>query len=227
MFNPLEVDFVIGSNRPQMPVSGPEGFVVIVSHSEMVPTKEGTGSYLKLTLDVVEGPQTGAQGIEQINLYNQNQQAVEIAWRQLGTLCWCIGTVDSFDPQNRDYSFLHNKMFRVVSSLQDGANGQKGYTNITKYMSYDGQIAKKDIQVPMVRPYGGSSGGANPLGGGVPMGMPSQQPVQPQTGQSAQIPPQVQQTSPQGQFQYPQGQGSVNPQPQQPQPTGKRPWAQQ
>lgn len=64
----------------------PGDYVVHITGSEMVQTKAGTGEMLKLELEIIEGPSAGRKLFDRLNLVNPNQQAVDIAMRQLSAL---------------------------------------------------------------------------------------------------------------------------------------------
>ena len=63
---------------------------VIITDSEVKATKANDGGYLALTLEVIEGPSVGSSGVTRLNLYSQNQKAVEIAHRELSALCHSV-----------------------------------------------------------------------------------------------------------------------------------------
>ena len=62
-------------------------YPVIITESEMKPTKNGAGQYLQLVLEVIEGPYKGRKVWERLNIVNSNQTAVEIAQRSLSQIC--------------------------------------------------------------------------------------------------------------------------------------------
>lgn len=55
--------------------------------SEMVATKNGNGEYLSMVAEVMDGEFKGRKLFERLNLVNQNEKAVEIAQRTLGSIC--------------------------------------------------------------------------------------------------------------------------------------------
>ena len=201
MFDPNAHDPSTGAS-PQLP----EGDlpVAIIGH-EIKPTQAGTGSYLQLNLQVSEGPAAGKEGCVRLNMMNPNQQAVDIAYRDLAAICWCIGFMQSFDPL-QDCSPLYNKLFRIVVRKQAGEAGEKGYTEVAQYKSYDGDTPARGKQPPQIRPFmGANNAGAGPGGPGVmtqpgmqPGGMPSPNQPPPQQYQQPQ-----QNGQPQQPFQMP------------------------
>lgn len=69
-------------------------YAVVVAAIEKKPTKKGDGHYLKVVLKVDENahPSIGARLIfTNLNLWNKNQDAVEISRRALAALCNAAG----------------------------------------------------------------------------------------------------------------------------------------
>jgi len=59
--------------------------------SEMRPTKDGTGQYLYLEVDILEGQYAGRKLFDRLNLVNANPDTVEIAKRTLSSICRAVG----------------------------------------------------------------------------------------------------------------------------------------
>ena len=127
-FDATQVDPSQGAG--QLPVSDDQGHKVIIVDSEIKSTKDETGGYLELTLSVVEGQAQGATGAYRLNLFNANQQAVEIAHRQLSAICHAIGVF-----QVQDSSQLHNQPFRVIVGKQKGS---EEYTEVKRVLDVNG-----------------------------------------------------------------------------------------
>ena len=85
-FNALEIEPTI-TNEP-IPA---DWYKAVISNTEQKATKAGTGSYLELTIDVIEGSYQGRKIWDRLNLQNPNQTAVEIAQRNLSSICRAIG----------------------------------------------------------------------------------------------------------------------------------------
>lgn len=186
----------------QLPVSGPEGHILVITSSEVKPTQSGTGGYMQINFQVTEGTAKGSTGSENLNLINANETTVEIAKRELTAIAYCVGQVQAFDYQNNP-EVLYNKPFRAVVGLQKGTNGtEKGYTEVQKYLLLDGSP-------PSPNNIGGGQGqpGGMPPGMQQPGGMPQQQ---------QQMPQQMPGNQPQQQQQVQQPQQQQMPQQQQP-----------
>ena len=90
-------------------------YQVIITDSEMRETKAGTGSYLKVTLQVVDDANyTGRLMWLNLNLNNPNEKAVEIARRQFGAICRAVGV-----PTPEDSGELHHLPFVVKVKIEE------------------------------------------------------------------------------------------------------------
>jgi hypothetical protein len=78
-------------------------YIAVVTDSEMKPTKSGSGEYLQLTFQIVEGEYANRLLWVRLNLDNPNATAVEIARRELSAICRSVGVLvptDSVDLHN-------------------------------------------------------------------------------------------------------------------------------
>lgn len=106
----------------------PEGdYIAIITSSEEKPTKAGTGSYLQLVFEVLEGQMKGRKVWDRLNLKNPNATAVDIAQRALGAICRAVGV-----PRPQDSSELHNKPMRIHVAVEKDERGREG-NSIKKY----------------------------------------------------------------------------------------------
>lgn len=78
-------------------------YVAVVTDTEMKPTRAGTGEYLQLTFQIVEGPHKNRLLWARLNLKNPNPTAVQIAKAELSALCRAIGVMAPNDSAE-----LHN-----------------------------------------------------------------------------------------------------------------------
>ena len=96
-------------------------YLVEITDSEMKPTKAGTGSYLQMTLKVLQGNYAGRLLWERLNLDNPNKTAVEIAQKTLSSICHATGVLNVTDSVQ-----LHNKpMIAKVKVKRDDEYGDK------------------------------------------------------------------------------------------------------
>lgn len=110
----------------------PEGkYIAIIMASDMKHTKSGTGQYLELRLQIVDGEHKGRQLFERLNLENPNPVAVEIAKGTLSAICRAVGVMA---PQ--DSAELHDIPIEVkIVCRKDASTGEirneiKGYAKV-------------------------------------------------------------------------------------------------
>lgn len=105
----------------------PQGeYEAMIIDSDMQQTKSGSGSFLKLTMQVLDGTHKGSVFFDRLNLVNTNPTAVEIAQRALSAICHAIGVM-----QVTDSTQLHNKPMLVRVALKP-ASGEYGPSNEVK-----------------------------------------------------------------------------------------------
>lgn len=78
-------------------------YVAVITDSEMKPTKTGNGHYLQLTFQIVEGEHANRLIWVRLNLDNPNATAVDIARRELSSICRSVGVLVPTDSSD-----LHN-----------------------------------------------------------------------------------------------------------------------
>lgn len=128
----------------------PEGWYnVAISESEMKPTKDGNGAYLQLKMSIIDGPHTGKPIFVRLNLQNQNQTAVDIAYGELSAICHATGVY-----QVADSSQLHGIPFQVKVNVRKSTD-DKGNS-----------IESNDVKA--YKDAAGNEPGKAPLGGGAP-----------------------------------------------------------
>lgn len=103
-------------------------YQVVITDSELKMTKNGSGSYLELTFEIISGEHTKRRLWSRLNIQNSNPTAVEIAQRELSAICHAVEVL-----QPQDSSELHNRpltvMVRCVKNPETGElqNEIKGY----------------------------------------------------------------------------------------------------
>jgi hypothetical protein len=78
-------------------------YLAVITDSEMKPTKSGTGSYLQLSFQIIEGPYQNRLLWARLNLDNPNETARKIAQGELSAICRAVGVLTP-----RDSVELHN-----------------------------------------------------------------------------------------------------------------------
>jgi len=74
-------------------------YQVIVMASDLKPTQAGTGHYIELTLQVIDGEHSGRRVWDRLNVSNPNKTAEDIAKRQLQLLCLAAGVTTLTDTE--------------------------------------------------------------------------------------------------------------------------------
>lgn len=82
-------------------------YEMIITKSDVKPTKAGTGQYLELEMQVVSGEHSGRRHWERLNVSNPNKQAEDIAKAALASLCMAVGVTDIEDTADlHDIPFI-------------------------------------------------------------------------------------------------------------------------
>lgn len=125
-FNVADVPQQTSGNEPK-----PAGmYVMQVVNSDMRMTKSGSGQYLWLEFDILDGPARG-KFWDRLNIINDNPKAVEIANRQLSAICHALGFAALDDSEK-----LHFKPLRVQMKVREGKDGS--LQNEPKYLPLEG-----------------------------------------------------------------------------------------
>ena len=103
---------------------------VVIINSELRPTAKGDGKYLKLEMQILNGPMQNRHLFDQLNLVNPNEETVQIARGTLSAICRAVGVMTP-----KDSAELHNKPLRVkvvvkksdeYGAATGGAGGRAG-----------------------------------------------------------------------------------------------------
>lgn len=78
-------------------------YQAVITESELKPTKNGDGTYLQLTFELIEGEYSGRRLWARLNLDNPNDTAVKIARAELSAICRAVGVLTPNDSTD-----LHN-----------------------------------------------------------------------------------------------------------------------
>jgi hypothetical protein len=114
--------------------------------SDVIVTKRGDGKYLKLTLQVLDGPYTNRQVWDNLNIINPNEKAREIAQRNLAALCRAIGVVHVHDSEE-----LHYKPF-IATIMIEESQGYSPQNKVRRYKPREGMQAAPSQPRPQPPP---------------------------------------------------------------------------
>lgn len=103
-------------------------YSVSIDESQMKPTRDGTGAYLQLRFNVLQGQYSGRKIFCRLNLQNSNEMAVQIAKGQLSAIAHSIGVL-----QVQDSSQLHGKPMKIKVVKKPASNGYEASNEVTGF----------------------------------------------------------------------------------------------
>lgn len=110
-------------------------YVAQINRSEIKQTKAGTGSYLSLGFQIIEGEYANRIIFQNITLANQNQVATKIGREQLAQLAGACGIYQLGDSQE-----LHGIPMQIKVVIESDKTGQYEPSNaIKKFTTYGEQ----------------------------------------------------------------------------------------
>lgn len=121
--NPFNPDAVSDDRE----IIQPGNYIAQAIESSVVPTKDGTGTMLKLTWEILDGPLAKRRVWENLNIVNRNPDAQAIAERSLKRLCAAVGHTGVLS----DSDVLHFKPVEITVAIQP-AKGEYGESNTIK-----------------------------------------------------------------------------------------------
>lgn len=98
-----------------------------IVESEMTPTKDSKGAYLKLVFEILSGDYKGRKVWARLNLKNKSETAVKIARGQLSAICHAVGVMTPQDSVD-----LHNIPLVITVKCVKGQDGDM-QNEIKKY----------------------------------------------------------------------------------------------
>ena len=109
--------------EPNAPIEllPPGDYLAQIVQSEMRPTKNGSGQFLWLEMDILEEQYSGRKLWDRLNLVNPNQQAAEIAHRTLSAICHATGKMQVTDSEQ-----LHTKPMLVTVKVKPAGKDSSG-----------------------------------------------------------------------------------------------------
>ena len=109
------------SDRAVLP---PGEYLAAIARSDVSDTKKGDGGRkVDLEFEVLDGPHMGRRFWSTLNLWNRNPVTVEIAQRELNSICHAVGKLRVADTQE-----LHGIPMKVTLGIdKSGRNAPKGY----------------------------------------------------------------------------------------------------
>jgi len=139
-FNAGEVDPSTGFD-----VLPPGEYTVSIVESEIKETKEGTGKYLELKFQVLEGDFKNRYLWDRLNIQNPNPKTQQIAQANLSAICRAINVMEP-----KDSSELHSKPLTVKVVIQPADDKYPEKNNIRGYKAVAGTQGASKTEKPNV-----------------------------------------------------------------------------
>jgi len=100
-------------------------YPVVISATAEKPTRNGQGAFIEVEMTIQGGEFNGRKVYDRLNIKNNNQQAVDIAYATLSAICHVTGVM-----QMTDTGQLHGRPFMVVVAKLERSD-QPGSGNMT------------------------------------------------------------------------------------------------
>jgi hypothetical protein len=111
----------------------PDGeYRAIATESEFKATKQGNGEYLQITWEFIDEPYRKRKTWSRLNLMNPNATAVEIAQRELSSICRAVGILTP-----KDSSELHGRPIILKIGHETRKDNGEVSNRIKGYASVD------------------------------------------------------------------------------------------
>ena len=118
-------------------------YIAQINRSEIKQTKAGTGSYLSLGFQIIDGEYANRVIFQNITLANPNQVAAQIGREQLAQLSGACGIYQLGDSQE-----LHGIPMQIRVGIEVDKTGQyEPSNNIKKFMSLQSQALSAQAPV--------------------------------------------------------------------------------
>jgi hypothetical protein len=121
-------------------------YLAMITESEMKPNKSGTGGYLQLTFQILDGPYKNRFVWARLNLNNPNATAVKIAHGELSALCRAVGVLAPNDSIE-----LHNLPLVIMVKCKKRADTGEIQNEIKGYAKKDAATGQPQ-QAPSATP---------------------------------------------------------------------------
>lgn len=117
--------------------------------SEMRSTKNGSGQYLWLELEILDGEFQGRKTWDRLNLINDNEKAAQIAQRTLSAICHATGKLQISDSEELHFlPLMITVNVRPERGEYAASNEVKGYEANTGSSAPKPQPAKAQAVTP-------------------------------------------------------------------------------
>ena len=118
-------------------------YVAVITDSEMKPTKTGNGNYLQLTFQIVEGEHANRLIWVRLNLDNPNATAVDIARRELSSICRSVGVLVPTDSAD-----LHDLPLVIQVGLKRRKDTDELQSEVKGYSRHEAKGGRPEESKP-------------------------------------------------------------------------------
>ena len=119
----------------------------IIDESEMKPTRDGSGAYLALRFNIIDGQYAGRKVFTRLNLRNQNPVAQDIAQKQLSSICHAVNVLNV-----QDSSQLHALPMQIRVKVTNDPTGQYDPSNEISGYKAVGASNGQGVAAPLAAP---------------------------------------------------------------------------
>ena len=103
-------------------------YMALITDSDVKPTKAGTGYYMQLVWEVIDGQYKGRKVFDRINIQNANKTAEEIGQRELSAICHAVGKMNPADSTE-----LHNIPALIKVKIKPAQDGYDASNEVNGY----------------------------------------------------------------------------------------------
>ncbi len=125
-------------------------YVAMITSSTMKPTRQGTGQFLELEYTLLEGEHHNRKVWSRHNLHHPKAQTVEIARRELASVCRAVGVMQLGDSVE-----LHQKPLTIVIGVRPRSDTGEPANEVTGW-------ARRDTAAGVPQQAGATGGPATP-----------------------------------------------------------------
>lgn len=110
--------------------------VALVGSNEIAVKDKPGSSYAQMEMQIIAGPNKGSKIVDNLNLKNTSQQAVDIAYGTLSAICHVTGTMQL----QQSLAELHGKPFKVeIDKTERDDKPGTFRNNVIRYLHTDGR----------------------------------------------------------------------------------------
>jgi hypothetical protein len=128
----------VEARKPYEPIPDSWQNAVIVN-TEMKPTADGTGQYMQVESEVIDGQYKGSKLYDRLNLVNNSETAREIAYKTLKSIYLAVGKV-----RVNDSAELHGIPFKIKVKYRAGRVEKDAMGNVIKEYSPGNEVGGYD-----------------------------------------------------------------------------------